>query len=237
MENLMQNIYLPDYVEKLQTLTENTLYKTFDDFKNEYELFVLENKIDKISDVYLYPIFEMYILEASFAAKKAKRKGLIHKGFGNYTDEPGGPTIYKTVNGKLAPLKRKKRVRKKSKEEEEASKRKYKRSLEKKQEELDKKAKGDRRGRPKKKQSKSGISGIKRTSGDGYQYEFEYNGEKATITLTDKEYHSGKSIINIIKDKIEHRQKMKDKPVIDKKTKQIDRRKREGRKKREFKKK
>ncbi len=233
----MQDIYLPDYVEKLQALTENALYDTFDDFKHEYELFVLENKINKVTDIYLYPIFEMYLLEASFAAKKAKKKGLIHKGFGNYTDEPGGPTLYKTVNGKLAPLRRKKRVRKKSKEEEEATERKYQRKLKKRQEELDKKAKGDKRGRPKKKHTKMGVSGIKRISGEGYHYEFEYNGEKATITLTDKEYHSGKSIVNIIKDKIEHRQKMKNKEVIDKKTKQADRRKREGRKKREFKKK
>lgn len=232
----MQSIYLPDYVEKLQALTENALYESFDDFKNEYEVFILENKIDEVMDIYLYPIYEMYLLEASFAAKKAKRKGLIHKGFGNYTDEPGGMTLFKTVNGKLTPLRRKKRVRKKSEEEEEATKRKYQRSLAKKQEELDQKAKGDGRGRPKKKQTKTGVSGIKRTSGDGYEYEFEFNGEKSTITLTDKEYHSGKSVINIIKDKIEHRQKMKNKAVIDKTTKQDDRRKREGRKKREFKK-
>lgn len=49
-------------------------------------------------------IIKMLSEDSSVASRKAKKMGLVHKGFGTYGPEDG-PVMYKTVNGKLSKVK------------------------------------------------------------------------------------------------------------------------------------
>lgn len=138
----------------------------------------------------------MSLLKESFASKKAKKLGLVHVGFGNYAEDPGSKAGYKTVDGKLrkiggtAPKKQKAQVSAETKPKEEDPKK-------------------------EKEKRKSGITDIRRVSGQKFTYQFEKDGKPYKFTLTKQErvaLKSEGSIMTIIKkrmDKKSEREKSK----------------------------
>lgn len=134
------------------------------------------------------------MLSESLASRKAKKLGLVHVGFGNYAEEPGSSAQYKTVNGKLkkvkggAPKKVKKQEPKKDKPKEKEE--------------------------PKKdiKPKKSGVTDVRRVSGEKFTYEFQYNGRKFKFTLNKlerKELKGEGSIMDIIKTRMKKKEARK----------------------------
>jgi len=137
------------------------------------------------------------LLNESLASRKAKKLGLVHVGFGNYAEEPGGKAEYKTVNGKLRKVKVATIPKRKKVEEP-------------------KKEKPKQKEEPKEKKHKeTGIKNVRRVSGTKFTYEFEKDGRKYKFTLNKKERKALKdeaSLMTIIKDRLkakEERQKSK----------------------------
>lgn len=127
------------------------------------------------------------MLSDSIAAKKAKKMGLVHVGFGNYAEKPGEKAMYKTVNGKLRKVGGAQITPKKSAEEEEPVKKK---------EDEKKKDKKVRRG----------ITNVRRVSGGKFTYEFDKDGRhyKFTLTKDERKQIAGKgSLMSIIKSRLE----------------------------------
>lgn len=190
---------------------------------------------DQISEGFSYSVYtslnesyDIIKLLESEASKEAKELGLYHKGFGNYTDEKGGSTIYKTINGKLTPFGKMAKRKKKEKEEDEPKKSKKPKKIEVKPSEIKFKSKDEEESSKKKKKKIKGISSIHRSKGDKYTFYFEYNGNPSSITLTEKEYRSGKPISKIIAYKIKHRQEMKSKGKKTPEMKKKERKEREA---------
>lgn len=127
------------------------------------------------------------MLNESLVSRKAKKLGLIHVGFGNYAEEPGGPAQYKTVNGKLKKVKGLAPKKKKADEP--------------------KKAKQKEKEEPKKdiKPKKTGITNVRRVSGEKFTYEFMKDGRKYKFTLNKlerKELKGEGSVMGIIKQRM-----------------------------------
>jgi hypothetical protein len=143
-------------------------------------------------------------LHESTASKKAKKLGLVHVGFGNYSAEVGAPSKYKTVDGKL------RKVGAKGPKKQIA----YSTATKKKDDTKKEKEK-----------PKNGIRNLRRVSGEKFTYEFDKDGRKYKFTLNKQEQKSKASIMTIVKsrlDKKEKREKTKQfqqgKPVsVDKK--------------------
>ena len=178
------------------------------------------------------------MLQESLATNKARKLGLIHKGFGNYAEEKDGATMFKTVDGKLVPFGSKKK--KKSDSDSKDKKSNVPTKKEEPNSNKDSNKKDDKEVKKDKKQKKTGITGIRRSKSNKYTYHFEQDGVASSITLSDKEYSSGVPVINIIKTKIEHRKKMKNVGEKSKEFKKQERRSRESKfgdkvKKRKFK--
>lgn len=128
----------------------------------------------------------MTMLKDSLASKKAKKLGLVHVGFGNYAEEPGSSAEYKTVDGKLRKIGG-------------TPVRKQKQQI---QQEPIKKKEEPKKDKPK---PKSGITNIRRSSGQKATYEFEKDGKKYKFTLNkqeQKELKSEGSILSIIKNRL-----------------------------------
>jgi hypothetical protein len=129
----------------------------------------------------------MKMLKDSFASKKAKKLGLVHVGFGNYAEDPGSKAEYKTVDGKLRkiggtiPKKQKAQISAKAQPKKEEPKK-------------------------EKEKPKSGITNIRRVSGQKFTYQFEKDGKPYKFTLTKQERVAMKSegsIMTIIKKRLE----------------------------------
>lgn len=131
------------------------------------------------------------MLNESLVSKKAKKLGLVHVGFGNYAEEPGGPAQYKTVNGKLKRVKGSAPKKKKAEEP--------------------KKEKPKEKEEPKKetKPKKSGITDVRRVSGEKFTYEFMKDGRKYKFTLNKmerKELKGEGSVMDIIKQRMKKKE-------------------------------
>jgi hypothetical protein len=126
------------------------------------------------------------LLSESLASKKAKKLGLVHVGFGNYSKDQGGSAQYKTINGKLKKINgaipKKKKV------------------------EAPKKEKPKEKEEPKKKKpERHGIKNLRRVSGEKFTYEFEKDGRKYKFTLNKKERKELKdesSLMAIVKNRM-----------------------------------
>ena len=131
------------------------------------------------------------LLSESLLSKKAKKLGLVHVGFGNYAEEQGGPAQYKTVNGKLKKVKGsapKKKTAEKPKQEKPKAKE-----------------------EPKKddKPKKTGITDVRRVSGNKFTYEFMKDGRKYKFTLNKlerKELKGEGSVMDIIKQRMKKKE-------------------------------
>lgn len=124
-------------------------------------------------------------LHESTASRKAKKLGLVHVGFGNYSAETGAPAKYKTVDGKLRKIGGK------------GPKKQIAYSTTTKKKEDAKKAK---------EKPKSGIRNLRRVSGEKFTYEFEKDGRKYKFTLNKQERKrlAGEgSIMDIVKKRLE----------------------------------
>ncbi len=131
------------------------------------------------------------MLNESLASRKAKKLGLVHVGFGNYSEEPGGQAKYKTIDGKLKKVKSFIPKRKKAEEP--------------------KKEKPKEKEEPKTdiKPKKHGITDVRRVSGEKFTYEFLYNGRKYKFTLNKlerKELKDESSVMNIIKQRMKKKE-------------------------------
>lgn len=130
----------------------------------------------------------LHLLNESNASRKAKKLGLVHIGFGNYAEEKGSSAKYKTVNGKLKKVGG--TTAKKQKVSAKATT-----SAKKKEE-------------PKKKKVQSGVTDLRRVSGEKFTYEFKKDGRKYKFTLNKKERKDLKdtSIMSIIKTRLKKRE-------------------------------
>lgn len=130
----------------------------------------------------------LHLLNESNASRKAKKLGLVHIGFGNYAEEQGSSAKYKTVNGKLKKVGG--TTAKKQKVSAKAT--------------TSAKKKED----PKKKKVQSGVTDLRRVSGEKFTYEFKKDGRKYKFTLNKKERKDLKdtSVMSIVKARLKKRE-------------------------------
>lgn len=168
----------------IDDILSKKFYQNEDDFdcKNNSDLY--ESVINDTNQI-------IKMLNESLVSKKAKKLGLVHVGFGNYAEEPGGPAQYKTVNGKLKKVKGKGPKKPKPAEKP--------------------KEKPKEKEEPKKdtKPKKTGITDVRRVSGEKFTYEFMKDGRKYKFTLNKmerKELKGEGSIMDIIKQRMKKKE-------------------------------
>ena len=148
-------------------------------------------------------------LDETDASDEAKKKGLVHIGFGNYSRKEGAPVIYKTIDGVLTRVGAKKSI------EQPKQKEKAKEDPVKKSDAIPKEE-------PTKKKvivKKVGLTDVKELDSETHIYSFQYYGKPGRIKLRNAEVEKLKQvdisgiILDRIKDKV---QKQKEKEAAEK---------------------